>query len=588
MKNLFSFALLWLIPAVLFSQGPSAEWANTFNVLGNDEAWKIISLSDGSMVITGSAETDGFLMKLDRNGNQLWLHTYGGDELDEFRGGTQKQDGSGFILVGFTRSYSSSGDNDVWIVETDNDGNLVNQWNYGRTSMYDNAYDIRPTSDGGYIIFGDSEKSIQDDWDIYLLKLNADLSLEWSTTIGSTNRERGYTGVEMIDGGFLIAGETGQPFQQDDVYLLKTDENGNKVWEKTYGGEYDEEAFCLQITPDRNYVASGQTWSWGTHNGYADMFLMKMDSAGNTLWPGTVAAFGGEGGEDDSGHGVLVTADNDYSEVGDTQKFTGSFRAWLVKADSGGNQEWESYYEMGSGETYFNSIDLAPDNKYIMAGYAGSDVFVVQTETDTSLHNHPPVAQPDTFTTVQNNSTTLSVLDNDNDPDGDALTILWVTIPGLQGTVEISSDQQSLIYTPPNGFEGTEQFSYTAGDGKGGMAKCRVVVNVSGASIVNAPQIVKHDMLFKAYPNPFNPTVNLEIWLPYSGFLQVEIFNIRGEKVVSLFRNFVAKGRHLFAWDGVNENNAPLAGGVYLVQARLRTNDRSANLVRKKKILLIK
>jgi len=577
---IFALTSLACLSISLWGQ-PAAQWQKTLNILGQDEAYKIIVLPDGSMVVAGSADTDGFIMKLDANGNQLWLYTYGGDDWDEFRGITRKQDGSGFILVGFTRSYSSSGDNDVWIVETDNNGILLNQWNYGRASMYDNAYDIRPTSDGGYIIFGDSQKSVQDDWDVYLLKLDANLNLTWSSTIGTSIRERGYAGVEMIDGGYMIVGECGSPFQQDDLYILKTDSNGNKVWERTYGGEYDEEGYDIQITPDRNYIISGQSWSWGTHNGYADMYLMKVDSSGAALWPGTVSTFGGDGGEDDSGHGVMVTADNEYLEVGNTQKFTSSFTAWLVKAATDGSLKWETYYEAG-GETLFNTIDLAAQNRLVMAGYAGSDVFIVKTETDTSILNNNPQAEPDTFTVAHNVSSTLAVLNNDTDPDGDDLTILWVTTPGVQGTVEIASDHKSIIYTPSANFEGVEQFTYTTGDNRNGMDKCRVVVNVSSTARIEKIYLPASAVLIKAYPNPFNLRTTLTFTLPTPGKTVLEIYNANGKRIVTLANQPFAAGTHTAYWNGTDQNGIVIPSGLYFV--RLISGKKQAC----SKILLIK
>ena len=572
------FIFLYLASCLL-AAGPSSEWERTFNVSGNDEAYEILALDDGSMVVVGEANTDGFFMKVAADGTQLWSFTFGGSDVDGLRGVTQKHDGSGFILVGYTRSYSSSGDNDVWIIETDNSGHFIRQWNYGRTTMYDNAYDIRPTSDGGYIIIGDSEKSIQDDWDVYLLKLDAELNLVWSTTIGTTIRERGYSGVEMIDGGFLIAGESGNPFQQDDVYLLKTDENGNKVWDKSFGGEYDEEGFCIQITPDRNYIVSGQSWSWGTQNGYSDMFLLKVDSAGNALWPGTVATFGGSGGEDGSGHGVLVTADNDYAETGNTQKFTGSFLSWLVKADADGGFLWETSYGQGLGESVFNSIDLTLGNKYVMAGLAGSDVFVVKTQTDTTIHNNHPQAQPDTFTVVQNTSTELPVLANDSDPDGDGLSIMWLTTPGVQGTVEIAADHRSLIYTPPADFEGTEQFTYTVGDGHFGMSKCRVVVRVSNGSAIAEPSLPLTIKLWNAYPNPFNPETTIHFTVPTRQPVRLSIFAPNGQCIRTLANGILRAGEYRLKWDGRDDAGQVLPSGLYIGVLQTEEVKRSVKLI---------
>ncbi len=580
MKRLYFYLLLLSFTLNVLGQGPAQQWAHTFNVLGTDEAYKAITLTDGSILVAGSADTDGFLMKLDSSGNRLWTHTYGGDDWDEVRGFTVKQDGSGYILVGFTRSYSTNGDNDLWIIETDTSGNELRFWHYGAESMYDNAYDIDPTSDGGYIVIGDQQISTLDDWDVYLLKLDAELNLEWSATIGSENiRERAYSIEEMIDGGFMITGEIGSPFQQDEVYLLSTDAFGNKRWDKRVGGEYDEEGFCVRITPDRNYIISGQTWSWGTHNGYADMYLMKVDSAGNALWPDTVATFGGDGGEDDSGHEVLVTADNDFAEVGQTQKFTGSFLAWLVKTDADGALQWESYYYYGSGETFFNTIALAPGNKYVMAGECGSDVFVVQTQTDQTIRNTHPLTAPDTFTVVKNTPTNLYVLENDSDPDGDVVSIMWVTTPGLRGTVEISSNRQFLIYTPETDFEGREQFTYTAGDGNHGMSKCRVVVNVTGTSAITERLLPTHPTLMNIYPNPFNMSAAIRLELNKQEKVSLDIYSLTGQHVKQLIHQTLTSGEHTVRWNGRDHSGKVLPSGMYVCKFTAGEEELYAKLI---------
>ncbi len=551
-----------------FADGPTAAWIQTYDIQGTDEAYLIRSLPDGDILVAGSAYLDGFVMRLDSLGNVKWKKILGGNDWDEFLGGTLKRTGDGYLMVGFTRSYTTAGDNDMWIVEIDTLGNPINSWHYGSQGMYDNAYDIKPTSDGGYIVVGDQLRAYYDDWDIFLVKLHADMTLDWSTTIGTAGvRERGYSVVEMPDGGFLICGEVGQLLQQDDLYIVRTDANGAKLWEKVYGGIYDEEGFDIHCTPDGNYVISGQSWSWGYFNGYADMFMMKIDAQGNPLWADTVATFGGPGGEDDSGHQMAVTADNEYAEVGNTRKFSSSFRGWLVKADANGSLMWETTYFFSSGEAFFDGIDITPNNEYLLSGYTGDDILVVKTVPDTSISNHHPFTQPDSFWVADTcTMCELPVLANDSDPDGDSLYIGGIITAGLQGTIQINSDSTGLVYFPPANFQGTEHFAYTVYDGRGGMRKEFATIQVNMVNGVHWQATLPTRFTMEAFPNPFNSRITFSIVLSQPSHVELLIYSVTGQEIVSVYSGNLPAGDHRFSWEARNRQQIPLPSGIYLAQ----------------------
>ncbi len=569
-----TFLILFILINFAASQaaGPAASWSKVVDVQGIDDAYRVMFLEDGSVLVAGSANTDGYLMKLDSLGNVVWSRLYGGSDWDEIRGMTPILQGYGYLLVGFTRSYSASGDNDVYVVEVNREGAEYNSWNYGTPGLFESGYDIEPTSDGGYIIVGDHQVNFSDDWDIYLIKLDDLFYPEWTTIIGTPGvRERGYGIVETPDGGFLICGEIGQPYQQDDVYLLKVDANGQKLWDRVYGGIYDEEGFDIQITADGNFLISGQTWSWGTFNGYADMFLLLVDALGNPVWPDTVATFGGPGGEDDSGHGVAITGDNQFAEVGCTQKFTGSFLAWLVKSDIAGNLLWETSFPHpgSSAETYFKAIDISNRNEYALAGSSLDDVFVVKTEADTTIHNHQPQTAPDDFNvSMTSPSEILDVLANDFDPDGDSLFIQWVTLPpNFPGTVRIVNHKQ-LEFIPNTNSNEYLHFTYTVTDSMGGFRKEWVFVYVYNPIYIKSPVTARTPELFRAYPNPFNAGTTFTFSLSHPSRVQLTIYSLTGQIMRTVIRQKMPPGKHHFYWDGKDDHNRLLASGMYLAQLK--------------------
>jgi hypothetical protein len=102
----------------------------------------------------------------------------------------------------------------------------------------------------------------------------------WQKTFGGSDDDRARSVQETIDGGYIVAGYTWSPSKWEDVYILKLDANGNKLWEKTFGGSYDERAYCIQQTRDGGYIVAGYTSSFGVGN--YDVYIIKMDANGNT------------------------------------------------------------------------------------------------------------------------------------------------------------------------------------------------------------------------------------------------------------------------------------------------------------------
>jgi hypothetical protein len=102
----------------------------------------------------------------------------------------------------------------------------------------------------------------------------------WQKTFGGSDDDRARSVQETIDGGYVVAGYTWSSSKWEDVYILKLDANGNKLWEKTFGGSYDERAYCIQQTRDGGYIVAGYTSSFGVGN--YDVYIIKMDANGNT------------------------------------------------------------------------------------------------------------------------------------------------------------------------------------------------------------------------------------------------------------------------------------------------------------------
>ncbi|HEY8542872.1 MAG TPA: hypothetical protein VIL29_10850 [Pseudothermotoga sp.] len=180
----------------------------------------------------------------------------------------------------------------------------------------------------------------------------------WQKTFGGNNVDYGRC-VLTINDGFLAVGSTSSYGAGGfDIYVLKIDIHGNRLWHKTFGGKADDFAFCV-VKARGGYLIAGWTKSFGA--GKSDVYILKIDEDGNKLWEKT---YGGPG--DDYAYQTLVI-DNGFVIVGSTRSFEGkASQAYVIKIDEEGEIVWEKNYGMESDEGLF-SIEKTADG-YLAVG----------------------------------------------------------------------------------------------------------------------------------------------------------------------------------------------------------------------------
>jgi hypothetical protein len=220
-----------------------------------------------------------------------------------------------------------------------------------------------------------------------------------------------------------------------DFYLIKTDSSGDTLWTRTYGGDDIDEGFSVQQTADGGYVIAGVTESFGA--GDMDVYLIKTDSSFDTLWTRT---YSGEG--DDHGYSVQQTDDGGYVIAGFTESFgAGEEDVYLIKTDSSGDTLWTRTYG-GVGFDYGRSVQQTEDGGYVIAGYTnsfgagGADVYLIKTDPDgmvgISDNNPPSLELPRSWALSQNYP----------NPFNPTTTIAF-DVPGTQG---VEQQVQLTVY----------------------------------------------------------------------------------------------------------------------------------------------
>ncbi|MDR2352680.1 MAG: hypothetical protein LBF22_05860, partial [Deltaproteobacteria bacterium] len=319
--------------------------------------------------------------------NIEWQKSFGGSR--DAAHSIQITPDGGYIIAG--HSFSNDGDvkvnhgkADVWIVKLDSQGSIQWQKSLG-SSDNDVAFSIQITPDGGYIIAGYSSSNDGDvkgnhgERDAWIVKLDSQGSIQWQKLLGGSDVDVANSIQITSDGGYIIAGES---YSNDgdvkgnhgkaDVWIVKLDSQGTIQWQKSLGGSEWDEANSIQITPDGGYIIAGHSKSddgdvKGNH-GNGDAWIVKLDSQGTIQWQKSLG-----GSEPDEANSIQITSDGGYiiacesfSNDGDV---TGNHKrggVWIVKLDSQGSIQWQK--SLGRSNYEANSIQITSDGGYIIAG----------------------------------------------------------------------------------------------------------------------------------------------------------------------------------------------------------------------------
>jgi hypothetical protein len=331
---------------------------------------------DGGYILAGTHDNDIYLIKTDVDGDTLWTKFYGGVNQEWGYSVQQTTDG-GYIIVGFTDDFGLWW-GAVYLIKTDAAGNALWSKTFGGLSTAE-GFSVEETNDGGYIMVGSAGAIGAGGSDVYLIKLNTMGNIQWTKTFGGVTADEGYSVQQTNDSGYIVVGSTlSFGAGNYDIYLIRTDANGDTLWTKTYGGSGSDLGECIQQTTDQGYIIAGSTNSFGP-GGY-DVYLIKTDSGGNIAWTKT---FGGI--NDDQGYSIQQTSDGGYIVVGSCLTLTSIlYDVYLIKTNIIGDTLWTKAFDLTSYDYGF-SVRETNDGGYIIVGgtsfnTGNSNVLLIKTD----------------------------------------------------------------------------------------------------------------------------------------------------------------------------------------------------------------
>ncbi len=358
----------------------------------------LIQTQDGGYALAGSirmgnttSKYEFHVIKLDAAGTIQWTRTLGVTTTEEQAYGIAQTTDGGFVIAGYT--YHNANHYDGYIVKLNSSGAF--QWGTAwGGSIHDSLFGITATSDGGFALTGITTSYGANGGDIWMLKFSGSGTFQWGRRIALDNyREAGNAIIQTYDGGYAIAGWV-QRATHTDIGVVKLDASGNLQWAQRIGGASMENAYAIIQTQDSGFALVGYTTSFG--QGGRDVYLVKLDKAGNVQWTRTIG-----GSADEEGRALIQTSDGGFAIAGWTRSVGGATqRAYVVKLDANGSLQWTQAIQIGTFASA-EGIIQNPDGTYVVAGYTSSsgnpnsdmDLFLVQLSAHGALKQCPGLCE---------------------------------------------------------------------------------------------------------------------------------------------------------------------------------------------------
>lgn len=438
--------IFWFLLFFTFVPNLSAQNAVFFGSTEEDKGNSIFSFEDRFYIIgttrkSNKSSTDYYLLEINENGSLKNKFIFGGPHGDYGKDIIVNSEGIFILGKTWDGGYPNF---DMFLHNLSVDGNL--RWSkfYGGAAN-DLGQKFIKTKDGGFAMVGHN-RSLDDLGDVYIVKANKEGEEIWENHFGGRYVDHGFDVIENELGEFIIVGTLGgfyNPTTFDylnhdaDIYIIKTNSNGEEIWKKTFGGTSHDWAKKIIKAPEGGYFICGSTQSEGA--GSFDMFLMKMDEDGNQLW---IKTYGGNDFE--YGESVQLTADNNLLLLGTSASFSGNFKPdhFLVKTDLDGDVIWENTFG-GEGSDYSSSMVCTSDSGCVFTGWSNPGDM---GKTDVVLYKISKSGDPLLLSSILPINDTIEQIKIFPNPVRNRFSVIIDTKSTTEFSIELYNSQGALVY----------------------------------------------------------------------------------------------------------------------------------------------
>lgn len=364
MQNFIFLCTLFVSSVTCFAQVDSI-WATVSGGIQHDRAQSILRTDDGGLIVVGSTASFGagagdvWLLKYDSEHTLLWSRTFGGSGIDQGWSVKQTVDG-GFVIAGMTQSQGA-GSADGWLIKTDSEGNMVWNRTFG-TSSYDWLTTIDLAQDDGFILGGVKGTSAQLD-QFWLVKTDSLGNHEWQRTFGGSDYDQCMSVIATDDGGYAMTGNTNSfSAGRSDVWVVRTNSAGDSLWARSYGGEWGEGGRTIVQTFDGGFAVAGKWREF--RDGDDDFWLVRLNESGDTLW---TRSYGFQ--YHDECNAMIQTSQGEFILAGFRSRgwSAGSEQFWFVTVDGDGTVLQEGIAG-GIGQDMANGVTVDNNGNIVLAG----------------------------------------------------------------------------------------------------------------------------------------------------------------------------------------------------------------------------
>ncbi len=444
---------------------------------------------------------------------------------------------------------------------------------YGGTGA-DVGYAVLQVDDGGFVIAGQTRSFGSGQSDIYLIRTNADGDTLWTRTYGGDSTELGGTLIQASDGGFVIGGWTRScdTTKSSDAYLIKTNSDGDTIWTKTYGWNKLESIGSVQETHDGGFITAGFTNSFCTSE--TDILLLRVNSEGDTLW---TKVYGGEG--QDCAYSVLQTSDGGFIVTGLTNSFDAvDDDAYLMKTNSYGDTLWVKTYKRTKNDNG-GSIHQTFDGGFVILGTSslgpgGKKIYLIRTDSIgdtlwTKTYTGGTFEFDSWGDDIQLTSDGGFIIAGTNIPlEGNNSDVYIIRTDSIGDTLWTKtfggpgSDRSCALSPTKDGGFVVVGITNSYGAGDNDIYLIRLDCSIIGIQEEMSSNLVMPDD-FIVHGN--NNHISIRYTIPYASPIKLEAYNSKGHLITVIHNKFMQKGTYNEVWDCKRYGS-----GVYFL--RLRVN----------------